>query len=101
MSIVDPKAVWVTPLVGTGLAILITAATCGAISFLVVSLRTMIRLREQVFGLDDGLMLGGMVTAIPSDYTSQSHAHSPISFCSWLKLSWLVSVQNLGSGLLM
>jgi len=61
MSTVDPNAIFISPLDGTSLVILVTAVVCGTLSALVVSLRTYIRLHEQVFGWDDGLMLSGMV----------------------------------------
>lgn len=57
---VDVNAEWVV-LDGTGLAIVATSIVLGIISLIIVALRAFVRLRENVFGWDDGLMAAGMV----------------------------------------
>lgn len=64
MSVVDPDLRSVLPLTGTSLAIVITAIICGSLSIPVVTLRTILRFKDDLFGWDDGLMLGGMVTTL-------------------------------------
>ncbi|ORY55632.1 uncharacterized protein BCR38DRAFT_403057 [Pseudomassariella vexata] len=61
MSEVDPNALFLPNLEGTALAIYVVSIVTGVVAFVVVSLRTYVRFHEQAFGLDDGLMLGGMV----------------------------------------
>jgi len=59
---VNASAIHVDPLEGTGMTIFAASIVCGAVSFLVVALRTYVRLSEGAFGWDDGLMLSGLVT---------------------------------------
>lgn len=59
---VDPNAEWVTSLEGTGLAIVVSSVALGLISLIIVTLRALVRFRENVFGWDDGLMVGGLVS---------------------------------------
>ncbi|KAK8008177.1 hypothetical protein PG991_010728 [Apiospora marii] len=61
---VDPNRLWVEHLDGTGLATVVTSVICGVISIVVVSLRCFVRTRDQTFGLDDGLMFGGLLLYI-------------------------------------
>lgn len=61
-SAVDPNRLWVEHLDGTGLATVVTSVICGVISIVVVGLRCYVRTRDKTFGLDDGFMLGGLVS---------------------------------------
>ncbi|KAK7962882.1 uncharacterized protein PG986_003707 [Apiospora aurea] len=63
-STVDPDRLWVEHLGGTGLATVVTSVICGFISIVVVSLRSYVRARDKTFGLDDGLMFGGLILYI-------------------------------------
>jgi hypothetical protein len=62
MSTVDPDARYVAELKGTGLAIVATSLVCVVISTIIVGLRSYLRTYERVFGWDDGLMIGGLVS---------------------------------------
>lgn len=46
---------------GLSLAIFVVSLVCLALSLLSVGLRTYIRVSDSVFGLDDGLILAGVV----------------------------------------
>jgi hypothetical protein len=59
---VDASALWVSSLSGTGLAIVASSIVLGIISLIIVLLRAFVRFRENVFGWDDGLMVGGLVS---------------------------------------
>lgn len=59
---VDASAEWVPELTGSGLAIVASSITLAILSLIVVGLRSFVRLRENVFGWDDGLMVGGLVS---------------------------------------
>ena len=73
-SAMDPNQRVVTSLEGTGLGLFVVSIVGGAISLVVVGLRTFVRLHARNFGLDDGLMLGGLVsnTVNSSDRSLQS-----------------------------
>lgn len=64
MSAVDPSQRFVDPLESTGLSLFVVSIVGGAVSLIVVGLRTIIRLHARNFGLDDGLMLAGLVRNI-------------------------------------
>jgi hypothetical protein len=83
---VDPELRVVLPLVGTSLAIVVTAIVCGVISLIVVALRMYVRVGERVFGWDDWLMMGGMVSTLPTcdDY---GYLLTPNRQYTWLRLS--------------
>ena len=61
-SAMDPNQRVVTSLEGTGLGFFVVSIVGGAISLVVVGLRTFVRLHARNFGVDDGLMLGGLVS---------------------------------------
>ncbi|KAK9414740.1 hypothetical protein SUNI508_10858 [Seiridium unicorne] len=61
---VDASVQWVSSLNGTGLAIVASSIVLGIISLVVVLLRAYVRSRENVFGWDDTLMVGGLVLFI-------------------------------------
>lgn len=61
-SAVDPNQRYVDQLESTGLSLFIVSVVGGVLSLLVVGLRTFSRVRARNFGLDDGLMLGGLVS---------------------------------------
>lgn len=69
MSTVDPNQRFVQPLQGTGLSLFVVSIVGGIMSLIVVGLRTFHRLRARNFSLDDGLMLGGLVSNILDDGT--------------------------------
>jgi len=60
MADVDPSRKFIPALHGTSSAIFTVSVITGALSLLVVALRTFVRLREKNFGWDDGFMLGGL-----------------------------------------
>lgn len=62
MSTVDPNQRFVSPLQGTGLSLFVVSIVGGVSSLIVVGLRTYHRLQRRNFSLDDGLMLGGLVS---------------------------------------
>ena len=55
------------PLEGPALNLFVVSATGGAVSLVLVALRTLVRLRRAAFGLDDGLMVAGLVSRIISE----------------------------------
>lgn len=61
-SPVDPNQRFVTTLESNALSLFVVSIVGGALSLIVVGLRTFVRLRAKNFGLDDGLMLGGLVS---------------------------------------
>lgn len=65
-SPVDPNRLYLDELEDTGLALFACSLACGIVSVIVVFLRTWIRSVEGVFGTDDALMLGGLVSRMPS-----------------------------------
>lgn len=67
MSPADPAQL-PTHLAPTGFAATILAVTCvlAGLSFITVSLRTVVRFSDKLFGLDDGLMLVGLVSILSS-----------------------------------
>jgi len=67
MSTVDPNQRVVDPLEGTALSLFVVSIVGGVVSLTVVGLRTVIRLHEGNFRVDDGLMLGGLVSHILND----------------------------------
>lgn len=66
MSTVDPNQRYVDPLEGTGLSLFVVSVVGGVVSLVVVGLRTLVRLKARNFGLDDGVMLGGLVRRYPT-----------------------------------
>ena len=68
MSTVDPNQRFVSPLESTGLSLFVVSIVGGVVSLIVVGLRTTIRLQARNFNLDDGLMLGGLVSYYTSDH---------------------------------
>lgn len=54
---------------GLSLAIFVVSIVCLALSLISVGLRTHIRIFDNVFGLDDGLILAGVVS-LASNYFS-------------------------------
>ena len=71
MSTVDPNQRFGDPLEGTGLSLFVVSIVCGALSLIVVSLRSIIRLRLHNFSLDDGLIVAGLVSPnIPQPLSS-------------------------------
>ncbi|KAK8074506.1 hypothetical protein PG997_009169 [Apiospora hydei] len=63
-STVDPNRLWVEHLDGTGLATVVASVICGFVSIVVVGLRSYVRTRDKTFGMDDGLMFGGLILYI-------------------------------------
>lgn len=61
-SPVDPDQRFVTTLESNALSLFVVSIVGGALSLVIVGLRTFVRLRAKNFGLDDGLMLGGLVS---------------------------------------
>lgn len=64
MSTVDPNQRFVDPLESTGLSLFIVSIVGGIVSLVVVGLRTFVRVRARNFSLDDGLMVGGLVSTV-------------------------------------
>lgn len=62
MSTVDLNQEWVDSLEGPGLSLFVVSIVGGVVSLIVVGLRCFIRSRKGIFALDDGLMLGGLVS---------------------------------------
>lgn len=62
MSTVDPNQRLVPSLEGTGLSLFVVSVVGGIVSLIVVGLRTFVRVQANCFSLDDGLMLGGLVS---------------------------------------
>lgn len=58
------------PLSGLALAIFATSAVCLVLSAITVSLRFYVRLHDGALGLDDGLILAGLVRHTPSFFNS-------------------------------
>lgn len=61
-SPVDPSRLYLDKLEDTGFALFASSIACGAVSVIVVFLRAWVRSAEGVFGTDDALMLGGLVS---------------------------------------
>lgn len=61
-STVDPNQRYVETLEDTGLSLFVVSVVGGALSLVVVGLRVATRLRAKNFGLDDTLMLTGLVS---------------------------------------
>ncbi|KXJ93584.1 hypothetical protein Micbo1qcDRAFT_223218 [Microdochium bolleyi] len=64
MSVVDPSQSHVPVLKDKGLAIVAVSVAGGTLSAATVLLRTWVRVNSRAFGLDDGLMLGGLILYI-------------------------------------
>ncbi|KAH7033715.1 uncharacterized protein B0I36DRAFT_362353 [Microdochium trichocladiopsis] len=60
MAALDPNQAYVPVLKDTGLAIFAVSVAGGILSAITVLLRTWVRVSSAAFGLDDGLMLGGL-----------------------------------------
>lgn len=60
MAAMDPNARYV-PLEGLSMGIVVVSSICVLLSVLAVGLRTYARLRDRLFGFDDGLVLFGTV----------------------------------------
>lgn len=56
------------PLTGLALALFATSAVCLVLSAITVSLRLYARLQDSALGLDDGLILAGLVRLIPQPF---------------------------------
>lgn len=77
MSTVDPNQRFVNPLEGTGLSLFVVSIVGGVVSLVVVGLRTFVRLQARNFGLDDGVMLGGLVRRIPNAWVCSEISEMP------------------------
>lgn len=64
MSGIDPFQTHVPVLKDRGLTIVAVSIAGGALSAVTVLLRTWVRVSSRAFGLDDGLMLGGLVSQL-------------------------------------
>ena len=62
MSAKDPNQPYLHQLEGTSLAIFAVPLVCCIVSTTVVALRTWARVSSKAFGLDDGLMVAGLVS---------------------------------------
>lgn len=61
MATIDPSQAYLPELRGTSLSIFAVSVVGGVLSAITVLLRTWVRVSQSTFGLDDGLMLGGLV----------------------------------------
>lgn len=66
MATIDPSQAYLPELRGTSLSIFAVSVVGGVLSAITVLLRTWVRVSQSTFGLDDGLMLGGLVCDPPS-----------------------------------
>lgn len=81
-STVDPNQRYVNRLEGTGLSLFVVSIVGVALSAVVVGLRTFTRIRARNFGLDDILMLVGMVSNTLNDCALGAWQHQRGAFRS-------------------